>query len=166
MAGEHAIFRLTNGVSTTEAAVSDKVEFGDGAIVPDNKGRITSIRRVYQSIGTDNPNPGSQNSPNSQDTGNAPFVIEIRGHFDESQGATTSITNITNWEENPKVVKTLYPKGRFGFRSNLRPEMNVTPVATGGYRLDYVEMTHPIETPRTEFIIRLKFVGDMTIRGA
>lgn len=166
MAGQHAIFRLTNGVSTTEASVSDKIEFGTGALVPDSKGQITSIMPVYQAIGTDNPNPGSQDSPNSQDSGNAPFTIEIRGHFDESAGATSSITNITNWTENPKVIKTLYPKGRFGWRSDERPEYDVVPVATGGYKLDFVQIIDPVESPRIEFIIRLKFVGVMSIRGA
>jgi len=165
MAGIHAIFRLTTGGNNTEALVSDKIEFNGDAVVPDSRAFLDSIRPVYQAVNTDTPNPGSQNSPNSQDTGNVPFILELKGHFDETGGTTLGINTLNNWSENPKVIKTLYPKGRFGFRSDERDEYNVTPVASGGYQLTFIDMIDVLEFSRIEFTLRLKFVGDMNIRG-
>lgn len=160
--GGASIFRLSSAGNNTETLVSDKIEFGGDAMIPDAKWFLTSVRPVYTAINTDNPNPGSTKSPNSQDTGNAPFMLELKGYFDESSSTTLGIsTFIVNWIQNRKVVKTHYPKGRFGFRSDDRPEFNVTPDSTGGYQFVSFDAVDPIEEPKTRFTILLKFVGDM-----
>ena len=165
--GTHSIFRLTSGSPLhTETAVSDKIEFDDDAAVPDSKGHVVSIRSVMQMIDNDNPTPGAQDAPGSQDVGNAPDVIEIKGYFDETGGATTSIGNIRTWMRNAKKIKTLYPHGRFGFRSDSRSEFNVTPTTAGGYQLIYFDVEDVLEFAQPKFTIRLKFVGDKTLLGA
>ena len=165
--GTHSIFRLTSGSPLhTETAVSDKIEFDDDAAVPDSKGHVVSIRSVLQMIDNDNPTPGAQDAPGSQDVGNAPDVIEIKGYFDETGGATTSIGNIRTWMRNAKKIKTLYPHGRFGFRSDSRSEFDVTPTTAGGYQLIYFDVEDVLEFAQPKFTIRLKFVGDKTLLGA
>jgi len=165
--GEHSIFRLTTSGLNTETLVSDKIEFDGSAVIPDAKSHITDIKPVYNAIKTENPNPGSQNSSSGQDTGNAPFSIEIRGFIDKSSGSALGISSIFRvWMKQDKVVKTDYPKGRFGFRSTQFPEFNATPGTTGGYRFSHIEFPYKTGTTgRINFILTLDFYGDMTLLG-
>lgn len=163
--GTHSIFRLTTIGISTETATSDKVEFDDDATVPDGRSHITSIRPVFQMIDNDNPVPGSTDSPGSQDVGNAPMFLELEGYFEESGGQSFAVTSLENWMTNAKKIKTDYPFGRFGFRSDERDEFNVTPDSTGGYQLVYFEMRDIQDIPQPKFIIRLKFSGDFTLLG-
>ena len=164
--GTHSIFRLTSAAPLhIEDNVSDKVEFDGDAVVPDSKGRIISIKPIMRMIDNDNPVPGSQDAPGSQDVGNAPDFIEIRGYFDEATGKSLGPTSLRNWMRNPKKIKTLYPHGRFGFRSNVRDEWNVTPDTTGGYQLIYFDLDDTVELNQPKFLIRLKFVADKTLLG-
>jgi len=157
--GKHCIFRLTDGTNTTETSVSDKIEFDNDNAVPDARAHIISIKPTMQAINTDNPNPGSQASPNSQDTGNAPIMLELKGYFDENAGVAAGIETVKDWMNAAKVIKTLYPKGRFGFRSSDRAEWNIVPVATSGYQIVHFELEDVVEYNIIPFIIRLKHVG-------
>ena len=164
--GAHSIFRLTIAPSNTETLVTDKIEFDGTATEPDNKGRITSIRVVTAVISTENQNPGSQDSANSQDTGKTPLILEIHGFFDESvSGKADGIARLRDWWREAKKIKTLYPKGRFGFRSDGRPEYNLTPDATTGYILLAVDITDTVSVSKPDFIIHLKHDGDVQKLG-
>lgn len=164
--GTHSIFRLTNNTLTTETQVSDKVEFDGDAAVPDGKSKIISIRPIMQMIDNDNPVPGSEDAPGSQDVGNAPAYIEIKGYFDETGGQALGPTTFRNWMRNAKKVKTHYPYGRFGFRSNDRDEFDAVCDSTGGYQLVHFEMEDVVDVSQPKFMARLKFVGDFTLLGA
>jgi len=163
--GTHAIFRLTTGSPSTETGTTDKIEFNGTPVVPDARGFLDSIRPVYQAIDTQLPNPGSQDSPTLPDTGNAPFILELKGHFDEGTGTAGGINTLSTWSQEPKVIKTLYPKGRFGFRSDERNEYDLTPVPTSGYHLTSIDILDPLESPRIDFVIRLTHEGDLSLRG-
>lgn len=160
--GQHSIFRVTTAGQTETTLVTDKIEFDDDNAVPDARSFIISIKPIFQAINTDNPNPGSQNMPNSQDTGNAPVIIELKGYFDENAGVAGGIKKFRTWMTGAKVIKTLYPKGRFGFRSDDRTEYNVAPSTTSGYQLVHFELEDVGEFNLIPFVCRLKFVGDVS----
>ena len=165
--GEHSIFRLTSAGLNTETLVSDKIEFDGNAVVPDAKSSITDIKPIYNAVKTENPNPGSQDSSSGQDTGNAPFTIEITGFIDRSSGTALGISSIFRpWMRQAKVIKTHYPKGRFGFRSTQFPEFNVTPGATGGFKFSHIEFPYKCGTTgQFPFVLTLDFYGDMSLLG-
>ena len=165
--GEHCIFRLTTA-GQTETAVSDKIEFDGDAVVPDAKSSITDIHPIYNAVKTENPNPGSQNSSSGQDTGNAPFTIKITGFIDKSSGSALGISSIFRvWMKTAKVIKTHYPKGRFGFRSNEFPEFNVVPTTAGGYKFAHIELPYKCGIKaKVPFVLTLDFYGDMDLLGA
>jgi hypothetical protein len=158
--GTHAIIRYTSGGQTETTILTDKIEFDDDNLVPDARSHIKSIRPIMSVINTDNANPGSLDSPNSQDTGRAPTFVEIKGYFDEKDGTAAGIESLKDWMNEPNVIKTLYPKGRFGFRSNDRSEWNMVPTADGGYQITHFEIEDIVEFNNPQFIIRLKYVGD------
>lgn len=161
--GKHSIFRVSSSGQTETTVATDKIEFDDNNIVPDARSHIISIRPIHQVVNTDNPNPGSQNLPNSQDTGNAPIIVEIKGYFDENAGVAGAILKLREWVTGKKVVKTTFPKGRFGFRSDDRTEWNAVPITTGGYHLVHFELEDVVEFNIIPFVIRLKFVGSPTL---
>jgi hypothetical protein len=164
--GDHSIFRMTTAGDNTETLIlTDKIEFDGDHVVPDARSHITSIKPRMGAINTDNPNPGSQDSPNSQDTGNAPTLIQIDGYFYEDSGTAQGIAKFRDWMRNVKVVKTDYPKGRFGFRSDSRPEFNVTPTSTSGYQLMSFEIDDIVEWNKQFFTVVLKHVGDASALG-
>lgn len=164
--GTASIFRLTSSSINTETLTSDKVEFDGDHLIPDAKSFMLGTRPVFKVIDTDNPNPGNQDPVHAQDTGNAPFIIEFSGYFDEKAGDALGITSIRNWMRTFKVIKTDYPKGRFGFRNNIRPEFNVTPDATAGYKLIGFECDERYEfLGLVPFSFLLRFDGDFSRLG-
>jgi len=166
--GEHSIFRLSTSGISDETSTSDKIEFDGDAIIPDAKSHITGIHPIYRAVKTENPNPGSQDSSAGQDTGNAPFSLKLTGFIDKTSGSALAISSLFNvWQRQPKVIKTHYPKGRFGFRSDDVPYWNVTPGTTGGYRFVGIEYPYkPGITGQIPFILTLDFYGDMSLLGA
>lgn len=163
--GAHSIFRLTTGLAVNEDQTPDKIEFDGTATSPDSKGHINRVRIPATITDTENPNPGSQNSANSQDTGKPPLIIEFHGFFDETAGRSDGIALLRDWWREAKKIKTLYPKGRFGIRSDSRPEFNLTPTSTTGYLLVSVEIDDRVGISKPDFIIRLKHDGDVQSLG-
>lgn len=160
--GTHSIFRVTTVGQTETTLTIDKIEFDDDNNTPDARSFIVSIKPIMQAINTDNPNPGSRNMPNSQDTGNAPIMLELKGYFDENAGVAGGIALFRSWMTGAKVIKTLYPKGRFGFRSDDRGEFDIAPSTTSGYQLVHFELEDVVEYNIIPFVCRLKFVGDIS----
>lgn len=162
VAGTHSIFKL-DATKTTETAATDKIEFDGTAATPDARSHLTSIRPILNAINTDNPNPGSQDFPNSQDTGNAPFILELEGYFDESGGTALGIDKFRTWLMSSRVLKSNYPKGVFGFRSDTRPEFDIVPTTLGGYQVIHFELKDTLEYSTIPFMCRLKYVGEVSL---
>ena len=164
--GNISLFRLTDAISTSETAVTDKIEFDNDNVIPDSKSHILGMRPVFAAIETDNTNPGSQDPVKAQDTGNFPLIIELTGYFNEKAGDALGIATFRNWMRTAKVIKTLYPRGRMGLRNNIRPEFNVLPASTGGYRLVAFELDERYEfLGIVPFVCRLRFDGLFTLVG-
>lgn len=163
--GNVSIFRLTSG-GQTETLVSDKVEFDNDNAVPDSSAHVISAKHSMGIIDTKNPNPGSQDAPSGPDSGNRNPTVELRGYFDEKSGDTLAITSLVNWLRSAKVIKTLYPKGRFGYRNNVRDEFDVVPTTLGGYKITAFETDERYEyLGIVPFFIQLTFYGDHTLLG-
>lgn len=160
IAGTASIFRVTSS-GQTETLVTDKVEFDGTHSVPDALSFMLGMRPTFASIQTDNTNPGSQDPIRAQDTGNAPLIIALSGYFDEKGGTDAiGITTFRNWMINAKVIKTLFPKGRFGLRNNIRSEFNNTPNADAGYRLIGFEIDERYEYKGlVPFVATLRYDG-------
>jgi hypothetical protein len=164
--GKICIFRVTSS-GQTETLVTDKIEFDDDHLVPDAKSFMLSMRPTMAAIQTDNTNPGSQNPIRAQDTGNAPLIITLSGYFDEKSGNALGIATFRNWMRTAKVIKTLFPKGRFGLRNNVRDEFDLAPSTTAGYRIISFELDERYEyLGLVPFTVQLRFDGDYSALGA
>lgn len=164
--GTVSIYRLTTSGLNTETLVSDKVEFDGTHLIPDAKSFILGMHAPFNAIDTDNPRPGQQDPVKAQDTGNQPLVITISGYFDEKAGDALGIASFRNWMRTAKIIKTDYPFGRHGLRNNIRPEFNLTPDATAGYKIINFETDETYAfLGFVPFQCKLRFDGDFTRLG-
>lgn len=160
--GDFSIFRLTTS-GQTETAVSDKVEFNGDAVIPDALSFIKEIVPIMSLIGQENETPDSNNPSNLDETGLAFAGLEIRGYFKGNEDTQpTGINSIKNWLKQGDQKNDDFPEGRFGFRNAINGDFDLVPSSTSGYLLEHFDMTYSYPNRNHNFIIKLRFQGDIT----
>ena len=145
MAGEVCIFRMTNTTDTEATITTDKIEFTEGA-VPDNRAIVTSFEPEMSRTQTSNSAPflDEARKPDTGYSGNR-YLFEL--FFNEEGGAAGAIQKIRDWMKEENALKGKFPQGRFGIRNDQRPEFNLTPTRTTGYKIIYFKLTQDMLYP-------------------
>ena len=140
--GKVSIFRFTE-TTNTETSITDKVEFDGNAAVPDGRSGIRSYNINTSRTQTQVSAP-FQETARKPDTGfnGTRYILNV--FFDESIAAALAIARIRTWSEEPNSVKGKFKNGRFGIRNEYRPEFNLTPDNTEGYKLVSFEINHDL----------------------
>ncbi len=164
MAGTGALFRLSNAGDTESSVGStEKVEFGNGAVVPDAFGRIGGGQSEFE-IGVgiaDNMVPTSADSPTSgilsekQYLGQFDKMVKIVGYFTR-RSTSTGPDNLTKWaDENQEP--TDFPEGNIGLRLDTFNAFDLVPTSTTGYYLTNIKfILDPKKQTPIGFIASLK----------
>lgn len=159
--GQSAIWR-----DGTETSSSDKIEFNDGAIVPNDSGNVMNTSFSIPTGIAVNERPGAIDK--LQDTGVSGVTITVTGTIDdpESTGETTA-HRFKTWGLEAKTVVSTFPKGRFGLRLNDFGVFDMTPNTYKGYILQNIDFTRDgITKGKIAFVAVLRFNGDITNNGA
>ncbi len=115
---------------------------------------------------TDTSNAQSEDTT-SPDTGTARAGVEIQ--FTQERG-TPPATNVLATLLDMFYKKTeddIFRKGRFGLSNTDNPDLDATPIATGGYKfLNFKQIPNQDNPALNTYIVQLNLVGDHTILGA
>lgn len=166
--GNICIFR--DGTETS-AVEGDKIEFDTSATngastIPDARSHVDNYSVTMTLVTQENPVPDSNNPSGLQDTGLATVLYELTGYFDGTSGTPEAIEDFRNWQREDKTT-TAKPLGRYGIRSDTRPEYNVAPSATYGLILEHFEVHDEYEYQgRTMFTVKLRYNGAINGLGA
>jgi len=139
MTGTAAIFRIdANGETEATARAADEiVEFNSGALIPDARSRMKSLKIGYVEDISIHPNPNrhlSQIQAGKLGT----QIVTIMGYFTTPKSAG-GITKFLNWMINDKTNSAL-KFGRFGIRDDNMSQVDFTPSTTNGYILQSFEV--------------------------
>ena len=164
--GKLSIFRMTDTTDTEDNITDDKVEFDDDAAVPDNRSGLVSFTPVLSRTSTDNPAP-FQEIARKPDTGFAGNRYSLNVFFDESDGnRALAIAKLRDFETQQNFIKGKFREGRIGLRNDYRPEFNVIPDNTAGYKLISFELTQELLHHTIIYgTIILEFSGDASRLG-
>ena len=164
MAGTGALFRLTNaGDTESNVASTEKVEFGNGAVVPDAFGRIGGGQSEFEiGVGVaDNMVPASADSPTSgilsekQYLGQFDKMVKIIGYFTR-RSSSTGPDNLAKWADEDQEP-TDFPEGNIGLRLDTFDLFDLVPTSTTGYYLTNVKfILDPKKQTPIGFIASLK----------
>ena len=158
--GKLAIFRMTNTTDTESNISADKVEFDEGAMIPDSRSGIVSFSPVMSRTPTENPAP-FQEIARKPDTGFGGNRYTIQVFFDEEFGNSSAIAKIRDWHSEENAIKGKFKEGRFGIRNDYRPEYNLTPNNDAGYKLIHFETSQELlHRTMVRGTIILEFSGD------
>ena len=165
--GEACIFWCSNtGDTENTLANSEKVEFGIGAVAPDGKTGIIQITNMINKHQPQDDEPYAS-STRKKDTGfnGAEIMLEI--FFDEDAiGTAQAIARLRKWIAESNSVPIKFPHNRIGIRNDYRPEWNLTPSATAGYKITAFKTTTNLEHQnQTIGSLTLTFSGDGTEIG-
>lgn len=162
--GQSSIFRLT-APGGTETLVFDKIEFNDGAILPDSMSYINgsqfSLRRALGKQArirkTDVVQTRSHKIKDTGFEGIKPvvtgFIIEPENQLAELRAKTWMIENQDS---------TSFPFGRFGLRLNDNTAFNCNPTAERGYYIEEITFRRPAQFKgKLEFTATLRWDGDV-----
>ena len=159
MAGKFAIFRMTNSTDTEDSITEDKIEFDSGAQVPDARSGIISFTPVMSRTQTENPAPFLQVA-RRPDTGFSGMRYTINVLFDETGGTAGGIAKLRDWMSEDNFVRATFNEGRFGIRNDYRPEFNIKPDNTAGYKLVHFETSQELLHHKiVKAVIILEFSG-------
>lgn len=157
--GEFAIFRCTT-VGQTEATTVDKVEFDAGAVIPDGRSKIISFNPVMSRTETQNSAPFLELA-RKPDTGFSGNRYTIRIFFDESVALAAGLGRLIQWYSQENALPGAYKNGRFGVRNNYRPELDLTPDNTAGYKFVHLDISQDLKISRVIIAtVILEFSGD------
>lgn len=158
MAGTGAIFRLTNAGDTEVSVTSvDKIEWGTGAVTPDSRTQVQSIRYRWTRDITPHPNPNKEMNK-KQDGKLRDRQVIISGYLKDSDSAIAAV-NLSNWLSQANTT-TDFPSGRFGIRVDSLTNLDISPSAGTGYLLEEAVIELPEDSP-TE----ATFTITMTLNG-
>ena len=157
--GELAIFRMSLPTDT-ESSLTDKIEFDTDAIVPDSRSKTVSIGGDDNRTDTKNPAP-FLNMARVPDTGFDGNMYTLNLYFDERAGLAEGIKRIVQWQSRDNALPTIFKNGRFGIRNNYRPEHDLVPDNTAGYKLHKFNTFTDLRVSRVTFgTLILKFSGN------
>jgi len=131
-----AIFRLTAGTDT-EANIGNNEAVGMNIGLDDNTNQkigLLSYRPVFDSRRTDVPNP-DQESTSVPDTGLIPTGFELDIMVNEKVDDNNDLAKLAKFSLQPKTIRDVFSKGRFGIRYNAKAYLNVTPTNVLGLKL-------------------------------
>ena len=133
--GKLVIFRMSDTTDTEDNITADKVEFDDDAVIPDGRSGVVSFNPIISRTSTENPAPFEEFA-RKPDTGFAGNRYTLNVFFDESDGnRAEAIEKIKEWITQENSEKGKFKEGRFGIRNDYRPEFNLTPDNTKGYKI-------------------------------
>ena len=132
--GRFVIFRMSDTADTEDSITTDKVEFDGDAQVPDGRSGLVSFNPILSRTTTENPAPFEQFA-RKPDTGFAGTRYTCQVFFDESDGSSAeAIEKIAEWMRQDNAIKGKFKNGRFGVRNDYRPEFDLLPDNTKGYK--------------------------------
>ena len=141
--GEISFFRMTNIGQTEATILTDKIEFNEGGIVPDGSSNVINFRPVIRRRNPENPLPHA-NETDKQDTGYAGNTYTFALYFDEDNDTALGIAKIRDWIIQDQTIDKKFDYGRIGIRNNYRPEFNLTPDDTSGYKIIHFEINQDL----------------------
>ena len=157
--GKFALFRMENTLDT-EDTLTDKIEFSGDRMVPDNKGGIVDTDISPERGSPDNPLPFT-NLTDKQDTGLSGNTYSFTAFFNEKTGISLGIAKLRNWSREEQTIDDKFEHGRIGIRNDRRPEFNLTPDNTSGYKLMKPKIITNWNRPNITFVqITLIHSGD------
>ena len=154
MAGDSAIFRVTNpGDTEGSVGAGDKIEF-NGGIVPDTTGKaITSSWHSIRDVSI-HPNPNKALNV-IQDGKLGTIEVILAGYFTRPITSGGKI-NFFDWMSDPATSNPNFRYGRFGIRIDDLSEVDLTPSSTRGYILYDVYIERVPDSPNeVAFIAKL-----------
>lgn len=158
--GKLCIFRMTNTTDTENTITADKLEFDEGALIPDAKAGIQSFNPSMSRFQTDNPIP-YQNKTNKPDTGFSGTRYQLNIFFNESDGLAGGVNILKKWYKEDNAITKKFRHGRFGIRNDYRPEFNLIPDNTAGYKLVHYDLFQDLAINHlVPGVIILEFSGD------
>ena len=131
-----AIFRLTAAIDT-EANIGNNESVGMNIGLDDNANEkigLLSYRPVFDSRRTDVPNP-DQESTSVPDTGLIPTGFELDIIVNEKVDDNIDLAKLSRMSLQPKTIRGIFSKGRFGIRYDAKSWLNVTPTNLIGLKL-------------------------------
>jgi len=131
-----AIFRLTAAIDT-EANIGNNEAVGMNIGLDDNNNEkigLLSYRPVFDSRRTDVPAP-DQESTSVPDTGLIPTGYELDIVVNEKVDDNVDLAKIAKFSLQPKTIRDIFSKGRFGIRYDAKSWLNVTPTNVLGLKL-------------------------------
>jgi len=135
-------------------------------------GGANSIKLVYciplefNKRVTDTSNAQSEDIT-SPDTGTARAMIEIMFTQERATAPASNVLITLLDMFYKKGSDDDFRKGRFGLTNTDNPDLDATPIATGGYKfLNFKQVPNPDEPALNKYIVQLNLVGDHTILGA
>lgn len=142
----------------------DKIEFDTLAVNPDPYSHIQDANWEATVSLQENSKPKNVNPNDLQDMGLSSFQCEVIGVIENAQQELASQTMLS-WIQTFRYNNN-FPFGRFGIRTNDFSTYNTTPTPTSGYMVGYIKNFKPRNSlPRVDFIMRLRFNGDITKLG-
>lgn len=154
--GQSAIWR-----DGTETSSTDKIEFNDGAIVPNDSGDMMNTSFSIPTGIARNERPGEIDK--LQDTGTSGVTVTVTGTIDDPEGDGDTIAHrFKTWGLEAKTVDSTFPKARFGLRLNDFSVFDMTPTTTKGYLLQNIDFTRDgITKGKISFVAVFRFNGDI-----
>jgi len=131
-----SIFRLTL-VTDTEANIGNNEAVGMNIGLDDSTNEkigLLSYKPVFDSRRTDVPNP-DQESTSVPDTGLIPTGFELDIIVNEKIDDNIDLAKIAKFALQPKKIRGVFSKGRFGIRYDAKNYLNVTPTNVLGLKL-------------------------------
>ena len=165
--GKLVLYRMTDTVDTEDTINTDKVEFDSDATIPDGRSGLVSFTPILSRTPTENPAPFLETA-RKPDTGFAGNRYTFQIFFDESDGNRAgAIEKLRDFEVQANFIKGKFKEGRIGVRNDYRPEFNLTPDNTAGYKLVSFEITQELlHHTLIRGTIILEFSGDPSRLGA
>jgi len=103
----------------------------------------------------------------SPDAGTARDAIEIKFTQERGTAPTTNALKILIQMFYTKTDDEVFRKARFGLDNTDNPELDVTPVATGGYKLHrFYQVPNPNDPALLTYVIEAEYVGDHNLLRA
>jgi len=151
MAGDSAIFRVTNpGDTESSVGAGDKIEF-NGGLVPDPTGKmISSSWHMIRDISI-HPNPNKALNV-IQDGKLGTLEVIMAGYF-SSPVTSGGKVNLFDWMSESATSNPNFRYGRFGVRIDDLSEVDLTPDADRGYILYDVFIERVPDSPNEVALI-------------
>ena len=164
--GYFSLFWMTETTDTEDTITTNKIEFDGDANTPDNKSGLISFRTTPKKTDTSNPAP-FQEIARKPDTGFSGLRYILNVYFDEQIGQAKAIATLRDWSIVDNTIPQKFREGRIGLRNNYRPEFNLTPDNTAGFKIISFDIDQNIAfNSVVKGIIILEFSGDPLKLGA